>query len=261
MKIGMIQNEVNPNTQVNIDCVYTLSKQVANADVLVLPEMWTVPYANEAMKASAQYMDVACACLKRISQENHQLVIGGTIVEKEGSHLYNTCFIYRDGHFVAKYRKMHLMEFHAKKDYAEKDIFTPGDSIVTFDQMGVCVCYDIRFPELARLLTIKGAQILFVPSAFNTRVGELHWAPILQTRAMENQIFVCGVNPAHYSYQGYEAYGHSMIVDPFGRIVDEMDGSEGVRMVEIDMSQIDKIRNRMPFWDVRRSDVYELKEK
>ena len=124
--------------------------------------------------------------------------------------------------------------------------------------MGILICYDIRFPEMARLLAQSGIQVLFLPAAFNQQVGTCHWKPLLQTRAMENEIFLVGVNP-DYSYNHYQAYGHSIIVDPFGTVIHE--SKEEVEITEIDLNKIKTIRERMPFWSIRRTDLYEIKEK
>lgn len=122
--------------------------------------------------------------------------------------------------------------------------------------MGVLICYDIRFPEMTRRLAQAGAQIIFCPAAFNKQVTQAHWTPLFQTRAMENQVFMVGVNPAQYRFDNFESFGHSIITDPFGKIVYQMDEKEPVAIVDIDLNRIQQIRDRMPFWKIRRTDLY-----
>ncbi len=260
MKTGIIQIKVDPDPQKNIDQLLHYSQQTKEADIVVLPELWICPYDNGKIKESVRYQKQAMDALRTISARYHQILVGGTIVEKQGTHLYNTCFIYNDGQIIGSYRKTHLMEFHGRTTYQEKDVFSMGNQIVTFDtpwgKMGVVICYDIRFPELPRLLALQGIRVLFVPAAFNENVGKAHWNALMQTRAMENQIFVCAVNPAAYTYRSYTSYGRSLIADPFGRIQVQMKKNQRVHIEEIDLHKIDQIRQRMPFWNIRRNDLY-----
>lgn len=260
MKIALIQSHVDESVEKNIQNMAKQLKQCKEADVVVLPEMWTAPYENKAMKASAIFQQAAMTVLKEMSKQNHQRIIGGTIVEKAGSSLYNTCFVYDNGQCITSYRKMHLMHFHGRIDYTEADVFRSGNQFCVVDHMGILVCYDIRFCEQARILAEHGAKILFVPAAFNQAVGKAHWDILCRTRALENEVFVCAVNPA-YAYQNYTSYGHSMIVDPNGQKIIEMDDKPGIAMADIDLSQIDRIRHRMPFWQIRRTDIYTCEEK
>lgn len=265
MKIAMIQVPVEEDIKKNISYVQSCIPQCKEADVIVLPEIWNCPYDNTCMKNSIEFQEEAKQVLQEVSKQCQAYVIGGTIAYQEGNNVYNRCLIYHKGTLVSSYSKMHLMTFHGRTTYTEKDVFTPGNQFTVIDssfgKMGVVVCYDIRFPEETRILAKKGVQILFVPAAFNEQVGKAHWDILMRTRAMENEIFVVAVNPARYTHKGYTSYGHSMIVDPFGRIQYEMDEKSGVHVEEIDLHEIQKIRNRMPFWQVRRDDVYEVEEK
>ncbi len=256
MKIAMIQNKITDDIQSNIDEMETWLKQCEGADLVVMSELWNCKFDNSIIPDSTKYFSRCIQLFEMYSEKNHQTIVGGTIAEPENGEIYNTCFVYSNGQFVTKYRKTHLMEFHAHKNYAEKDVFTPGNSFSTFKinnlTVGLFVCYDIRFPELARCLCQDGATLLLAPACFNHSVGPIHWRPTLQTRAMENQVFVCGVNVT--------GYGHSLVADPFGKVICEMDDQIGIQLVDIDVSEIEKYRKRMPFWQVRRTDLYELKE-
>lgn len=264
MKIAIIQNKVYPQFEKTLDHVKTLVNECKEADLLLFPELWNAPYENKAILDSEQYFEASVQFLSELSKEYHCIVVAGSMAERQGKALYNTCFIFENGKQVGAYRKMHLMEFHGRNTYTEKEIFTPGNQLfmlpTALGTLGVVICYDLRFPELPRLLAQSGIDILLVPAAFNQQVGKEHWQALVKTRAMENQIFVAAANPAQYTYQTYTAYGHSMIVDPFGHIIEKAGNRPAVIQAEIDLSQIKKIRHRMPFWDIRRTDVYSLQK-
>lgn len=258
MKLAIIQFHTRENVPSNIKRMESLLLSI-QADCIVLPELWLCPYDNEQIQNAKSYAKQAREMLSHCAKMTHCWIIGGTLPYDD----YNMCFIFnRDGEEVCHYAKSHLLEVHANHTYYEADVFKPGNSFCTFEtefgKMGILVCYDIRFPEMARILAQSGIQVLFLPAAFNEQVGTCHWKPLLQTRAMENEIFLVGVNP-EYTYKKYQAYGHSIIVDPFGTIVHE--SVNEVEMADIDLDQIKKIRQRMPFWSIRRTDLYEIKEK
>ncbi|MBB5182980.1 nitrilase-related carbon-nitrogen hydrolase [Catenisphaera adipataccumulans] len=262
MNITMIQVPVTPSAEQNILYLQSMTDACKNSDIVVLPEMWNAPYDNEAMKKAADSQEKCMEAMRCFSKQTHTWLVGGSIPYKQGSSYYNMCLIYNDGQLISSYAKMHLMEFHGRSDYQEKDLFRAGSRLCLFDtpwgKMGVIICYDIRFPEEARLLAMNGAKIIFAPAAFNEKVGKAHWQPLFQTRAMENQVFMVGVNPSNYTYGNYTAYGHSIITDPYGYVLCQMDEKPGSLSAEIDLHRIDVIRKRMPLWQIRRDDVYHL---
>lgn len=261
MKITLIQFETKENIEENIEALEQI--QIESGTICMLPELWLVPFDNEKIKEARAYEQQAREAMAKFSRDHKALLIGGTIPHEQNGQWYNTCFIYDQGNEIAHYSKMHLLEVHAKKDYFESDVFTPGNKFVTFSfngvRCGVIVCYDVRFPELARLLS-ENIEILFVPAAFNDRVGPLHWRSLLQARAIENEIFVAACAPS-YSYQHFTSYGHSMIVDPFGRIVIEAGSEPKILSAEIQIEEVNKIRKRMPLAKQRRNDLYEIIKK
>ncbi len=262
MKIAMLQVPVSENISSNLNWVKENSDN--HSDVLVLPEIWNCPYQNKNMEEAILWQEKSIQVIQEISIKNKQVVIGGSIPYQENGKIYNTCFIYNQGTCIAKYAKTHLMQFHGKTDYSEADLFSQGNHFITFSihgiQVGILLCYDIRFCQPSALLTKKGIQCLFLPAAFNAQVRKKHWEILLRTRALENQIFVCGVNPS-YTYKNYTSDGHSMICDPNGQIVIEMDEKAGLLESEIDLNLIHKIRKRMPYASIQRNDLYEIKEK
>lgn len=269
IKIGIIQNEVFEDTAKTIEHVKHLiqknKKELKSCDFIVLSECWNAPYENESLKKAAQFDQNTLDFLKESARELNCILIGGSIPFKEGTKIYNRCFVLSpSGEILGYYDKTHLMELHLSHiDYQEKDVFEKGNSLMTLDtdkgKIGICICYDIRFPLMAKTLASQGIDILFVPAAFNESAGKSTWASLLKTRAMENQIFIVGVSPAKYSYKNYESYGHSLIANPFGNIERELDEKEQICAVEIDLSLIKKSRKRMPFSKIERVDLYNLK--
>ena len=199
--------------------------------------------------------------LKKLAKSHRIWIVAGSICADK----YNRCYILNsDGDIVCSYDKTHLFEFHNKQDYCENEVFVPGNHLQCFDtpwgKCGILLCYDIRFPEVSRILAQNGAQILFCPAAFNEQATKKHWKLFTQTRALENEVFLCGVAPAKYTYKNYTSGGHSILVDGFGNIVVELGEEEAYKVVDIDLNDIEKVRKRMPYWKVRRNDLYELKE-
>lgn len=236
-------------------------KDIPDCDILVLPEMWNCPYHNDALKAAYLRHDESLEALKETARTNKIWIVAGSICTNK----YNRCYILNsDGDIVCSYDKTHLFEFHNKQDYCENEVFVPGNHLQCFDtpwgKCGILLCYDIRFPEVSRILAQNGAQILFCPAAFNEQATKKHWKLFVQTRALENEVFLCGVAPAKYTYKSYTSGGHSILVDGFGNIVVELGEEETCKVVDIDLNDIDKVRKRMPYWKVRRNDLYELKE-
>jgi predicted amidohydrolase len=226
------------------------------ADFCLLPELWNCVYENRHIAAAAGFCQAAFDAMA-FAAKTRRTWLAGTIPFLEDGRIYNRALVFDDfGSLVTSYDKSHLLEVHARRDYAEKEVFTPGSGLCVFDtpwgRCGLVICYDIRFPELARLLAMQDIFCLFVPAAFNAQVGQVQWQPLMQARAIENEMYVCACNP-DYTFEGYTSWGHSMIVDPFGKIL------EGTR-ADIHASRVDEIRRRMPVWDIRRNDMYRLEE-
>lgn len=252
MDVRLIEFETGADIERNIRLLKRMKfKKDKDPLVLVLPELWHVPFDNEKILEARAYEGLARSAMSCFAKENAAYVIGGTICHEHDGKWYNTCFVYDDkGKEMVSYSKMHLLEVHARHDYFESDVFEPGNDLVTFMigdmKCGLIVCYDIRFPELTRLLAKDGIECLFVPAAFNEKVGEAHWEALIKARAIENEIYVAACAP-QYSYGSFRSWGHSMIIDPFGRITDHIDAQE-----------IKKIRRRMPLWKQRKNDLYEV---
>lgn len=255
MKVQLVQLPVTPDIEENIRLM-TESLDPA-CDLAVLPELWNCPYDNDRIRDAARWDE---CCLQAMSQAAREkgLWLTGSLPVRQKDRLYNMAVVFDDrGQEVCRYAKTHLMEVHtASGGYSEKEVFAPGEGFTTFEtpwgRMGLLICYDIRFPEPARLLADAGARVLLVPAAFNEAVGRKHWEPLLRARALENQVFVVGVNP-DYTWKRYRAWGHSLAVSPDGIIL-----QEGAGIVDLDLAEIDRIRERMPYSRIRRRDLYRI---
>ena len=144
----------------------------------------------------------------------------------------------------------------------ESDTFTAGRDVTTFDtpwgKLGLMICYDIRFPELSRLLALEGAKAILVPAAFNMTTGPAHWEMSFRMRALDNQVFLAGCAPARDLQSFYTAWGHSIVTDPWGSVVAELDENEGILTAELDFVRLEQVRAELPLLKHRRTDCYDI---
>ena len=165
---------------------------------------------------------------------------------------------------IGKHRKTHLFDIDVKggQSFKESDTLTAGNSGTVFDtefgRMGVMICFDIRFPEFARMMVNDGAKMIFVPAAFNMTTGPAHWELSFRARALDNQIYMLGCAPARNPAASYISWGHSIFTDPWGRVVDMLDEKEGILIGEIDLDYENEIREQLPLLKARRNDVYRI---
>ena len=191
-------------------------------------------------------------------------MVGGTFPELDGEKLYNTCFVFdREGRQAARHRKIHLFDAAIANGphFQESATLSPGDQLTLFDtefgKLGVCVCFDIRFPELFLLMSKAGAQAVIVPAAFSLATGSAHWELLLRSRAMDAQLFTVGVCPAR-NEKGYIAYGHSLACSPWGEILAEADYAPEMLLVQMDLQKVQDTRDQLPLFPARRNDLYQL---
>ncbi|MPN15983.1 Deaminated glutathione amidase [bioreactor metagenome] len=188
--------------------------------------------------------------------------------EKREGKIYNTCFIFgKEGELLAKYSKTHLfdIDIKGKVSFKESDSIAKGEKIVTFDtefgRFGIGICYDIRFPELSKLMVDEGAEMIFMPGAFNTTTGPAHWDLTLRARAVDNQVYFAVISLARDMNFSYHAYGHSGVSDPWGTIIGQCDENEGVVVCDIDGEKQNQIRQQLPLLQHRRKDLYTLEQR
>lgn len=271
MKIGIIQLMVCNDKLINmknaLDKIHELAQK--GADMVVLPEMFNCPYDSRFFPSFAEPEGGLCySQLSQAAKDSHIYIVGGSMPENDISgRLYNTCYIFdRNGNKIGKHRKMHLfdIDIHGGQRFKESDTLTPGDKITVFDtefgRMGAAICYDYRFPELSRLMVDKGAKVIIVPAAFNMTTGPAHWELLFRQRAVDNQVFSIGAAPARDYEASYVSYGNSIVVSPWGDVIERLDEEEGEMLVDIDLSIVDSIREQLPLLKHRRLDVYKLTE-
>ena len=269
IKIACLQLKVYKDKYENIEKLAEILASGASdgADIVSLPEMWNCPYQTELFPEYAEpEMGDTWLALSTLARKNNVYIVGGSIPELADGKVYNTCYVFdREGNQIGKHRKVHLFDIfaHGQQVFKESDTLTGGDWFCTFDtewcRMGVNICFDIRFPESSRLPALAGAKVIFNPAAFNMTTGPAHWELGFRQRAIENQLYMVGTSTARDPEAGYIAYGHSIVTDPWGDIVMQMDEKPGVSIAEIDLDYIDTIRAKLPLMSARRTDVYELK--
>ncbi|GAA0376409.1 carbon-nitrogen family hydrolase [Bacillus horti] len=226
------------------------------ADVLVLPETWNVGFfpknIHELAKEAEQ--DDSLAWLQKIAQTYKVNVVGGSIAMKEQDKVYNRCYVFnREGAQVYSYDKIHLFSPGSETNYFEQ-----GKSNQIFELDGIpCavqICYDLRFPELARGLALQGAKILFTPAQWPHPRSE-HWLTLNRARAIENQLYVVAVNGCGEA-NGVHSCGHSVMYDPFGEVLVLADEEQGVYISPVFEEKVDHVRQQIPVFVDRKPNLY-----
>ncbi|MBR3155696.1 MAG: carbon-nitrogen hydrolase family protein [Methanobrevibacter sp.] len=242
----------------------------SNADFIVLPEMFNCPYSNDKFVEYGENEHDSCTLntISQLAESYNVYILAGSIPEREGDKLYNTSYLFdKTGSIIAKHRKMHLFDIDVKGriTFKESDVLTAGDDFTIadtdFGRIGIGICYDVRFVELARIMAERGAEILFYPGAFNQTTGPAHWELLFRSRALDNQIFCIGVAPALNIDASYHSYGHSIIANPWGEVIAQAGEKEELVICEIDLSEIKKVREELPVLKNKRKDLYEVIEK
>lgn len=251
----------------------------SGAQVVVLPEMFICNYDMKSFEENAEPIvnfkeddnATAAKMMSKAAKEFNVYIIGGSIPERrEDGKIYNTtaCFN-KNGDLAAKYSKAHLFDIDipGRATFKESDLFTPGTSFALFDteycRFGLGICYDLRFPDFSQVLSREmGADFLIFPAAFTKHTGSLHWDILRKGRALDNQIFIGLCSPARPEDETrYQAYGHSCICDPWGKVLEECEHEEEIIYADIDLSVMDECRSQIPCYAQRRTDLYQLKAK
>lgn len=259
--VAALQMAAGPQVQANLMEAGRLIKEAAGrgAKLLVLPETFAIMGVHETdrVKAAEAYGNGPIQSF--ISQQAKKYavwIVAGTIPIRsdDPERVYAASILYDDkGKVAARYDKIHLFDVMLSENqevYTESDTTVPGREPVIVDtpfgKLGMSVCYDLRFPELYRRLSAKGAQILVIPSAFTDLTGKAHWEPLLRARAIENLCYVIAPGQGGYHVNGRTTYGHSMIIDYWGRVRCELDKGAGVVVAEIDLDAQEQTRKTFP---------------
>ena len=266
MKIALLQLSVSRDKSDNIRRACDAIRHAAKGgiDVAVLGEMFCCPYENSAFRPYGEEQGGETQqALSALAKELGIYIVGGSFPELEGEKVYNTSVVYdREGRELARHRKMHLFDIAVDggQYFKESDTLSAGDAVTTFETefgtMGLAICFDIRFSDFFRVMGDMGAQLIVIPAAFNMTTGPLHWDLAFRMRALDQQCFIAGCSPARDTEASYVAYGHSLVVNPWGEIIDQLDEKEGVHVVDIDLNDLAKYRGQIPILAGRRTDLY-----
>ena len=267
MKVALIQMLTVLDKEENVsNAVSEIQAAAKNgADLAILPEMFCCPYNHKYFASCSEPAGGAVwQALSEAARTNQIWVVGGSFPELDNGRLYNTSFVFdRTGKQIACHRKLHLFDAAITDGphFRESDTLSAGNQLTLFDtefgKIGLCLCFDIRFPELFLLLSKAGAKAIIVPAAFNSVAGAAHWELLCRSRAVDAQLFIIGVSPAR-NQEGYISYGHSMVCSPWGEILAEAEYEPCTKIVPLDFSKIEQARQQLPLLTARRDDLYQL---
>lgn len=271
LRAAAVQTTATPDRDRNVETAGTLVSAAVRdgAELVVLPELWNVFGTADVLRDGAETLDGPTSAWASATAANHGIwLVAGSIAEAvPGSPLvHNTCCVYSpSGVRAAIYRKIHLFDNDVPgAAYTESATVAPGDDIVTVPAcgttLGLAICYDLRFPELFRILALRGATTLTLPSWFTAVTGRAHWETLLRARAIENACFVVAADQVGTLAEGTEgevvAHGHSMLVDPWGAILAVAPEGEGHVCADLDLELVDATRRRLPSLANRRPRTY-----
>jgi deaminated glutathione amidase len=265
MRVALCQIPVSSQPAVNLsrvrDALRTASSQ--GADLAVFPEATQIRFGSD-LAAAAEPLDGAfCTGLGLAAKESRVGLVAGVFEPAPDGRVYNTAVAYDGaGALVASYRKLHLFDAFGQR---ESDVVAPGSSVVSCSlaglRVGLQTCYDVRFPELSRVLTLEGATLLVVPASWASGLfKEEHWVTLVRARAIENTVWVAAVgqvpDPDEPTHRQLAGIGRSMLVDPFGVVRADLGPRPGVVVAEVDVDLIGEVRAALPSLANRRADVF-----
>jgi predicted amidohydrolase len=272
MRVAAVQLNSTADPSANIASADRLTRAAAGegAKLIVLPEKWTAIGSDTQQRAAADTLEGdAIAWARELARELQLDLVAGSFLERlPGSDKLANTSVHVDSHgdVRAVYRKMHMFDVEvAGRSYKESEIEEPGDEIVSSELdggigLGLTICYDLRFPELYRILAVRGARVIAVPAAFTLATTRDHWEVLLRARAIENQAFVVAANQIGPHPGGHRSGGRSMIVDPWGLVLAQAPDREGYVVADLDLERQLQIREELPSLANRRPAVYRWPE-
>jgi deaminated glutathione amidase len=265
MRVALCQTNSGEDVVANERQVFELLEEAAagGADLAALPEVWPCQGSAAQVRAAAEPIPgPRTERRSAFASRTGMWVHGGSVLELDGDRVFNTSVLFdRSGEPVASYRKIHLFDADPPNAVPSREsaVFGAGDQVVTaeteFGRAGLSICYDVRFPELYRMLATQGSTLLFIPAAFRYETGVDHWEVLLRARAIEDQAFVIAAaqwgtwGPAEMERRNY---GHSLVADPWGRILAEAPDGVGVTFAELDLGEVGHVREILPSLGHRR---------
>jgi predicted amidohydrolase len=272
LQVAIVQMNSGDDKAANITAAMAGIERAAamGARLVSLPEVWTNLGPDEGNAAAAETIpgpltDQLGATARDLGIYLH----AGSMLERvEGEdRLYNTTVVFDPtGAIVGAYRKIHMFDVDLVEatSYRESATIAPGDEIVTVEidgvTVGLTICYDLRFPELFRILTLRGADIIMLPAAFTLATGRDHWEPLIRARAIENQVFMVAAGQVGTHPPGHWCYGRSMIVDPWGVVMAQASDAPTVITATLDLTQLERVRRQVPSVANRMPDRYRWPE-
>ncbi len=268
-KVAAIQMASGPNVKANMaeaEKLISIAVQ-QEAKLIVLPENFAIMGMSEMDKVNAAEQPGNGPIqnfLKEQARKHHVWIVGGTVplASDDIGRVYAASMLYNDsGEVVARYNKIHLFDVTIEannESYTESDTTVSGDEVVVadtpFGKIGLAVCYDLRFPELFRAMADAGMEICVLPSSFTSLTGKAHWESLLRARAIENLSFVIAAAQGGYHVNGRETHGDSMIIDPWGVVLNRLPHGTGVVVSDINMKMLERTRKAFPVLNHRRID-------
>lgn len=271
LRVALLQFHAGADKAANLTKMAQFAQKALSTtpkpDMLVLPECFQSPYDVNQFREYAESIPKGetTEFLSKLAKDNKVIIIGGSFPELgEDGKVYNTALAFDpNGKIVAKHRKVHLFDISIPGGitFKESDSLSAGDKATVFSvgesTFGLAICYDIRFPELATVAARQGAGAMIIPGAFNTVTGPKYWTKFAVSRAIDNQNYVVLCSPArNINGGGYQAYGHSLVVDPNGDVIAEAGHEETIVFATLEREVIEKARESIPITIQRRFDVY-----
>ncbi|MBM9605335.1 carbon-nitrogen hydrolase family protein [Desulfopila inferna] len=267
MRIGLVQMNTQKDKAENLAEAERLIDVQARegARLIMLPEYFNFLGPEKHWRKNSEELHNSMS-LGRVQEKaiEHKVFIHcGSFLEKSGSDIHNTAVVFDPlGDIVAKYRKIHLfdVEVPGGRKYFESETITAGNEVVTFTVdgiiFGMATCYDLRFPELFRVLSARGVQVILVPAAFTMMTGKDHWELLLRARAVENLCYVAAAGQYGSCPPSYVSFGRSMVVDPWGVVISQARDSVTTISAEVDMKHLAEVRKTFPALDHVRSEMF-----
>ncbi|MGL6044803.1 MAG: carbon-nitrogen hydrolase family protein [Sandaracinobacteroides sp.] len=263
MKIGLVQTQTGLDAARNAAELAAAVERLADEGAVIVftPEMSGLLDRNSARLAAAartEAEDVVLSALQGVAKSRGIAIALGSLAIRDAEaspegRLANRSFLIgADGRIIARYDKMHLFDVDLPNGdrYRESTSFLPGSRVqladLSWGRLGLTICYDLRFPQLHIALALAGAQVIAQPAAFTVPTGEAHWHVLLRARAIETGAFIVAAAQTGHHADGRETYGHSLVVDPWGRVLLDMGTEPGTAMVELDLSAVADARARIP---------------
>jgi predicted amidohydrolase len=268
LRVACVQLTAGAEKAANLERAERLVARAAadGAELVLLPEKWNGVAAPAGLAELAEPLEggESVDAMAGWARSLGIALVGGSITERREGHerFSNTsCAFDEDGRLVAVYRKIHLFDVEVGGlVYRESAAEEPGDEPVLAElagwSIGLSICYDVRFPELYRLLAVGGAELLVVPANFTAFTGRDHWHVLLRARAIENQCFVAAAAQAGEPVPGRPSYGHSLVSDPWGTVLGEAAEGETVVLADLDRDRLREIRERLPSLAHRQPEAY-----